>query len=203
MKKYARVNREFLRAHPEKTASKLLGKYLIRRLGKRKIVAKIVETEAYGGKDDKGCHVSRFGYTRRTAPLFGEVGYSYIYSVHINMYCLNIVSHQDNQAGGILIRAAQPIQGINWILENLGISKKTYDITKLLNGPAKLCRGLKIDKTLNGIDMIAGDILYLTEGEKINNTEIIATPRINIPYAEESKEWLWRFVIKDSKFLSR
>ncbi len=89
-----RLNRKFFLSHPKNVAPKLLGKYLVRVLQEGKIVTKIVETEAYGGFEDKACHVGRFGRTKRTELLFGEVGHAYIYPVHINTYCLNVVCHK-------------------------------------------------------------------------------------------------------------
>jgi len=196
-----RLTRSFFKEHPKFVAPKLLGKYLIVNTEEGKIVTKIVETEAYGGVEDLGCHVGRFGFNKRTSLLFGKVGCAYIYPVYINTYCLNVVCHRQNEAGGILIRALEPIKGIDLILKNL--NKTNFDIHKLLNGPGKLCRALKIDKSLNGLDLIKGDKIYLTEGEIIDEKRILKTPRINIPYAGISKNWKWRFLIKDSKFLSR
>lgn len=198
-----RLERKFFLSHPKEIAPLLLGKYIVRVLPEGKIVVKIVETEAYGGIEDDACHVGRFGKTPRTEILFGEVGHAYVYSVYINTYCLNVVCHKNGDAGGILIRAAEPVEGVELILKNRAEVNKNVEITKLLNGPGKLCKGLKIDKTLNGEDMINGDKLYLLEGEKVSSEQILATKRINIPYAKKSKNWLWRFVIKDSKFLSR
>lgn len=195
-------NRSFFLSHPKDVAPLLLGKYIVRNLPEGQIVAKIVEVEAYGGYEDDACHVGRFGKTKRSEGLFGKVGCAYIYSVHINTYCLNIICHKENDAGGILIRAAEPIKGIELILKNLN-KKENFDITKLLNGPGKLCKALKIDKKLNLTDMINGNEIFLIEGDKIKNLQIVATPRINIPYAKKSKNWLWRFIIKDSKFVSR
>ncbi|MFN3550449.1 MAG: DNA-3-methyladenine glycosylase [Endomicrobiia bacterium] len=198
-----RISHKLFSSHPKYVAGLLLGKYLVRKLPEGKIVVKIVETEAYGGKEDDGCHVGRYGRTKRTERLFGKVGYSYVYPVHINTYCLNIVCHQPHKAGGILLRACEPVEGLNLILKNLN-KDKNFDITKLLNGPGKVCKALKIDKTLNGIDMLKENSqLYLTEGEKIKKSEILKTQRINIDYAKKSKNWLWRFIIKNSKFISR
>jgi len=199
---YKRLNRSFFKEHPKFVAPKLLGKYLIVNTEEGKIITKIVETEAYGGREDLGCHVGRFGFNKRTAPLFDKVGYSYIYSVHINTYCLNVVCHREKDAGGILIRALEPLKGIDLILKNLNKIDCNYNIYKLLNGPGKLCRALKIDKNLNGIDLIRGSKIYLTEGEKIDEKDILKTKRINIPYAGISKNWKWRFIIKNSKFIS-
>ncbi|MEN3013540.1 MAG: DNA-3-methyladenine glycosylase [Endomicrobiia bacterium] len=202
-----RLTYEFFKQHPLKVAKLLLGKYLVRILPEGKIVVKIVETEAYGGKEDDACHVGRFGKTKKTQTLFGKVGCAYVYPVHINTYCLNVVCHKNGQAGGVLIRAAQPTEGIDLILKNKGktissnINRKI--LTNLLNGPGKLCKGLKIDRKLNGEDMVKGKFLYLLEGEKVKTSEILKTPRINIPYAKKSKNWLWRFLIKNSEFVSR
>ncbi|MCM8757775.1 MAG: DNA-3-methyladenine glycosylase [Candidatus Omnitrophica bacterium] len=181
----------------------MLGKYLVRNFSYGRIISKVVETEAYGGRYDLGCHVGRFGYNRRTSLLFGKTGLAYIYPVHVNTFCLNVVCHNKGKAGGILIRALEPIEGIDLILKNLDKSKDNYDIKKLLNGPGKLCKALKINKSLNGFDMIEGDELYFTEGENIRKEEISSTPRINIPYAGICKRWFWRFIIKDSEYLSR
>ncbi len=187
-----RLKREFFEDHPKNVASKLLGKYLVVETDKGKIVVKITETEAYGGFEDDACHVGRFGKTKRTETLFGKVGKAYVYSVHINTYCLNVVCHKKDQAGGVLIRSAEPVKRIDLILENL--KNKKFDITKLLNGPGKLCKALKISKSLNGEDIIEGNKIYFLEGEKIKEKDIIKTPRINIDYAKKSKNWLWRFV---------
>ena len=197
-----RLERNFFARHPKVVAPQLLGKYLVVNIDGEFIVSKIVETEAYGGKEDKACHVGRFGLTKRTAPLFGKVGFSYVYSVYINTYCLNVVAHKDKGAGGVLIRALQPLSGIEIILRILG-KRERYDVKKLLNGPGKLCKALRIDKNLNGEDMVEGSRLFFVEGEDIKKEEIASTPRINIPYAGPSKLWRWRFIIKDSPYLSR
>jgi DNA-3-methyladenine glycosylase len=198
-----RLKREFFEDHPKNVAPKLLGKYLVVETNKGKIVVKITETEAYGGFEDDACHVGRFGKTKRTETLFGKVGKAYVYSLHINTYCLNVVCHKKGQAGGVLIRSAESVEGVDLILENLNLKNKKFNITKLLNGPGKLCKALKISKSLNGEDMIEGDKIYFLEGEKIKEKDIIKTPRINIDYAKKSKNWLWRFVIKNSKFVSK
>lgn len=193
-----RLKRKFFNDHPKNVAVKLLGKYLVVETEKGKIVVKITETEAYGGYEDDACHVGRFGRTKRTETLFGEVGKAYIYSVHINTYCLNVVCHKKDEAGGVLIRAAEPVEGIDLILENLNLKNKKYEVTKLLNGPGKLCKALKINKTLNGEDMVEGNKIYFLDGERINKKNIIKTSRINIDYAKKSRDWLWRFVINRS-----
>lgn len=181
--KFKRLNKKFFSRHPTKVAKNLLGKYLIIRRKNIKIVAKIIETEAYGGKEDKGCHIGRFGLTKRTSTLFGDVARAYVYPVHINTYCLNVVSHKKNSAGGVLIRGIEIISPKNQ--------------QEIIKGPGKICRRFKIDTSFTGEDMINGRKIYFTEGEKVKKEKILSTPRINIPYAEECRFWLWRYVIKD------
>ncbi|MCM8787937.1 MAG: DNA-3-methyladenine glycosylase, partial [Candidatus Omnitrophica bacterium] len=147
--------------------------------------------------------VGRFGLTKKTSGLFGKIGCAYIYSVHINTYCFNIVSHQKDKAGGVLIRALEPQKGIDLILRNLKKSKRNFDITKLLNGPGKLCKALNINTKLNGYDVVSGKKIYVAYTPSIKKEEIISTPRINIPYAGIAKRWHYRFTIKGSKFLSK
>ncbi|MGE4356975.1 MAG: DNA-3-methyladenine glycosylase [Candidatus Omnitrophota bacterium] len=192
-----RLKRKFFSRHPKIAAPLLLGKYLIMNSEEGRIIAKIVETEAYGGRSDRGCHVGRFGYTKRTSLLFGKVGCAYVYPVHINTFCLNIVCHTKRDAGGILIRALEPIDGLEIILRNLQKKEKNIDKRKLLDGPGKVCRALKINGSFNGYDLIDGKIIYLTEGEEIPPDKIVTAPRINIPYAGISKRWHWRFILKD------
>mgnify|MGYP001080626820 CR=1 FL=1 len=181
-----KLRREFYQRKPQVVAKELLGKLLARNMDGKFIIVKIVETEAYGGEEDKGCHASRYGVTKRTAGLFGEVGHAYIYPVHINMFCFNAVAHEDGKAGGVLIRAGEPLEGT----------------AGLLNGPAKLCKALKINSSLNGEDLL-GENLFIVEGEEVKEGDILATKRVNIPYAGEARNYLWRYVLKNSPFLSR
>lgn len=197
-----RVKRNFFCDHPYNVALRLLGYYLVRKINHQLIIGKIVETEAYADEDDDACHATRFGKTKRTYPLFGEAGFSYVYSVYINSYCLNVVAHEPKRAGAVLIRALEPVKGMEFILKRLN-KPEDFDRRKLLNGPAKLCKALGIDKSLNQEDMVEGDKLFIVKGEKISQDKISATRRINIPYAEKAGDWLWRFIIKDSEYLSR
>lgn len=197
-----RIERSFFNRHPVIVAKELLGKFIIREIEGSRIICKIVETEAYGGLEDKGCHAGRYGITKKTKTLFGRVGLTYIYSVHINTYCLNVVSHEEGKGGGVLFRALEPISGIKIICENLN-KKGKYDITQLLNGPGKICKGLKLTRFQNEEDMVDGNIIYITEGEPVDEKEIAVTTRINIPYAGKDKDLPWRFIIKNSKFLSK
>jgi len=199
------LNNSFFADDPVKVAPKLLGKYIVRKRGKNLIIGKIVETESYRGKGDLACHACRFGYTKKTKTLFEKPGTIYVYPVHINMYCFNVISHKDKdeESGGVLIRAVEPIKGIE-IMAKLRKKqiKKEKDIINLTNGPSKFCMAFDITRKLNALSL-SKNYLYITEGEKISKKEIEKSPRKNIPYAEEAKDFLWRFFIKNNKFVSK
>lgn len=193
------LKKEFYLKNAEIAAKELLGKYLVREYEGKKIVCKIVETEAYIGPEDKACHAYNNRFTERTKVMFEEGGKAYIYFIYGMYYCLNIVVEREGKPEAVLIRGIEPVENIEEIKNNRSIkSKKEQDLT---NGPGKLCTALKIDKSLNGYDITQKGELYITEGEEIE--EIITAKRINIDYAEEYKDKHWRFYIKGNKFVSK
>ena len=193
------LSKEFYLKNAEIAARELLGKYLVREYEGKKIVCKIVETEAYIGPEDKACHAYNNRCTERTKVMFEEGGKAYIYFIYGMYYCLNIVVEREGKPEAVLIRGIEPVENIEEIKNNRSIkSKKEQDLT---NGPGKLCTALKIDKSLNGYDITQKGELYITEGEEIE--EIITAKRINIDYAEEYKDKHWRFYIKGNKFVSK
>ncbi|OCL25253.1 3-methyladenine DNA glycosylase [Orenia metallireducens] len=180
-------------------AQDLLGKLLVRELDGQKIISKIVETEAYIGPEDKACHAYQNKRTKRTEVMFGRAGNAYIYLIYGMYNCLNIVTASVGKPEAVLIRAVEPIEGLDTIRKYRQIkSKKVEDLT---NGPGKLCQALAIDKKLNGYDMTYGDKLYVLDSNY--KLEVVKDKRINIDYAEEYKEKLWRFYIKGNPFVSR
>jgi DNA-3-methyladenine glycosylase len=113
--------------------------------------------------------------------------------------CLNIVCSEKDKPEAVLIRSVEPLNEIEYIKNNRNIKSKK--IEALTNGPGKLCQALKIDTSLDGIDLLNNDELYI-----VNNyfeKEIVSTKRINIDYAGEYARKLWRFYIKDNKFISK
>lgn len=165
-----------------KVAKELLGKYLVHKINNKILIGKITETEAYVGLEDKASHASR-GKTPRTELMFGNAGKAYIYLIYGMYYCFNIVTEDKNYPAAVLIRSLEPISGF-----------KKND-SKLMNGPGKLCREMKIDKKLNGIKL-NGNKLYIAEGEKITPCQIKNAKRIGIDYAGKYKHKLWRFYIE-------
>ncbi|MDO8536683.1 MAG: DNA-3-methyladenine glycosylase [bacterium] len=146
-------------------AKDLLGKFLVRRVGKRTISAMIVETEAYVGPQDKASHASR-GRTPRTEIMFGKPGNFYIYFTYGMHWMLNVVTEREGYPAAVLIRAGITAAG------------------KHINGPARLTKFLKIDKKLNGLPANKKSGLWFEDrGVKIKSSQIIAGKRIGVDYA--------------------
>ena len=195
-------------------AKNILGKFLIREYDNMQIITKIVETEGYMGIKDKAAHVYNDKKTDRTKPLYLEGGHIYVYLIYGMYHCLNISANVENIPECVLIRAVEPIIGLDKIAFNR--YKKSYDdLTtyqkkNITNGPGKLCMALQIDRSLNS-QYILDSNLYISDfyinknGEKVfadNDFDVVESKRINIDYAEEAKDYLWRFYIKDNKYVS-
>ena len=181
-------------------AEELLGHFLVRRTGNRKIVTKIVETEAYCGVEDKGCHTFGNRRTERTEAMFLPGGHAYIYMIYGMNFCLNVVTAAKDDPQAVLIRAVEPVEGIDFIRENRKGIVKEQDLT---NGPGKLAKALQIDKNLNGCDLVNGRELFIERNLSLPDFEIVSAPRINIDYAGEFKDKPWRKYIKGCKFVSK
>lgn len=180
-----KLKRPFYLQPTLKVAQELLGKFLVHRVGKRKIEGKIIETEAYLGPNDKASHASR-GRTPRTGLMFGSGGCAYIYLIYGMHYCFNIVTEKKDFPAAILIRAVKPVVGEDTYLR---LRKNVID------GPGKVCRYFKIDKKLNGIKL-TGKILWIEDrGLKVKKSQIERVKRIGVDYAQEYKNKLWRFYL--------
>ncbi|GAA0866521.1 DNA-3-methyladenine glycosylase [Paraclostridium tenue] len=204
------MNIEFFRQDAITVARNLLGKYLVREYDDKKIITKIVETEAYMGIEDKAAHVFGDRRTERTEPLYQDGGHIYVYLIYGMYHCLNISANIEGIPECVLIRAIEPISEIDEISQNR-YSKDYKDLSSyqkknICNGPGKLCKALKIDKNLN-FESILGNKLYIIDNVNLDNEnnqfEIIESKRVNIDYAEEAKDYLWRYYIKDNKHVSR
>ncbi len=200
----SRLEREFYNRDSLIVAKELLGKVLVHEVDGHKLSAKIVETEAYMGLADKAAHSYGGRRTPRVEVMYGGPGYSYVFFVYGMHYCFNIVTREEGIPQAVLIRAVQPAEGLEPIA--LHRFKKAYsELTKgqllgLTNGPGKLCSALLIDRSLNGEDL-CGSRLYVEDGEK-EQFSIVATSRVGVDYAEEAKDYPWRFYIEGNKYVS-
>lgn len=181
-----KVKRDFYYQPTLQIAQKLLGMFLVRRIGKKKVRGKIVETEAYIGLKDKASHASR-GKTPRTAIMFGQPGHIYIYMIYGMYYCLNIVTERANYPAAVLIRAVEPI------------SKSKIQPS----GPGKVCQFYRIDKSFNNQDLCGSKVWIENPGNKLKKTDIVRAKRVGIDYAGIYKHKPWRFYIKSNDFVSK
>ncbi|MDH3779736.1 MAG: DNA-3-methyladenine glycosylase [Nitrosopumilus sp.] len=179
--------REFYSRDTVKVAKNLLGKKIIRKIGRHEISGIITETEAYRHKDDPASHAFR-KITERNKIMFESVGFAYVYFTYGMHFCFNVVAKNPKvAAGAVLIRAIKPEKGITIMQENRG----NTSLKNLVNGPAKLTQALAITKEHYGIDITKNSKLYISEGTKPK--KIIASPRIGIT---EATDKLWNFKIK-------
>lgn len=193
-----KLGREFYRKSSLELSRDLLGKYLIHVIGDEKIVGRIVDVEAYMGIEDKASHAYNNRRTERNEIMYGEAGFAYVYMIYGMYYCMNVVAAEKNIPQAVLIRGIEPVDGIEK-MSQMRHGKNVSSLTRLQlhnfsDGPGKLCRAMGITKAHNGMDL-CGDKLFITEGSK-DQFEIAAAKRINIDYAEEAKDFLWRFYIK-------
>lgn len=198
----ARLSREFYNGDTVETAQKLLGKYLIRKLDGELLAGRITETEAYIGRCDKACHAYNYRKTERTSTLFGPPGHAYIYFIYGMYYCLNFVTEPEGEPAAVLIRGIEPAKGTDTMLRlRYGDKPLTaYRRKNFLNGPGKLCKGLSLSKTENGLDL-TGDILFVCDSladiglpcPVFPREQMRAGPRIGVDYAKEAKDFPWRF----------
>jgi DNA-3-methyladenine glycosylase len=186
---------DILKLTSVEAAPLLLGCVLSRRTPEGLLSVKIVETEAYH-QDDPASHTYR-GQTVRTAPMFNQGGHIYVYFTYGMHYCLNVVVGQKGVGEAVLLRAGEPISGIEVMKKHRGIT----NISNITNGPAKLCQSLGIISTELSGKKLGPKTLELKLGaEEVSEKEIMAAPRIGIQKAKDKK---WRFYLKNNTFVSK
>jgi len=179
--------REFYSKDTVTVAKNLLGKRLVRKIGRMEISGIITETEAYRHKDDPASHAFR-KITERNKVMFDDVGLAYVYFTYGMHFCFNVVAKDPKtSAGAVLIRAIEPEKGIKTMQENRG----SVDLKNLTNGPAKLAQALAISKEQYGVDLTKKAKLYISDG--IKPKKISASPRIGI---KDAADKLWNFKIE-------
>ena len=180
--------REFYLQDTVTVAKKLLGKKIVRKIGRQEISGIITETEAYRHKDDPASHAFR-NMTERNKAMFGEVGRAYVYFTYGMYYCFNVVAKAPKfEAGAVLIRAIEPQKGIEIMKRN----RKDTNLKNIANGPAKLTQAMQITKKQYGQDLTKKSEIFITEGIE-NQMKIKASPRIGIRQATEKR---WNFKIE-------
>lgn len=195
--KAQRLSRTFFNRPTLRVARDLLGKFLVRRIGRKIIVAMITETEAYCGPNDLASHASR-GRTPRTEVMFGPPGHAYVYLIYGMYHCLNVVTERENYPAAVLIRGVS----LQWPIDSEKPKPSTLKtvnckLETYLAGPGKLCRSFQINRDLNKEDLTTSKNLWLEDREiKLRPDQIKHATRIGINYARQYKNKLWRFCLK-------
>lgn len=175
----------------------LLGASLCSCINGHLTAGKITELEVYIGSCDKACHAYPNKLTPRTATMFRAGGCAYVFFVYGMYNQFNVVAGPEGTANAILIRSLEPLSGIETMCQR----RKTPDIRNLTTGPGKLCQALGITRKEHDGISLTGSELWISP--RTETPQIVAAPRIGIDYAEEYKDKLWRFYIKDNPFVSR
>jgi DNA-3-methyladenine glycosylase len=200
-----KAGKDFYMKSALELARALLGCLLIHRTEDGICAGKIVETEAYMGTKDKASHSYNNRRTKRTETMFGPSGQAYVYLIYGMYHCMNIVAAEPDNPQAVLIRALEPIDGLD-LMAYRRYSKSLSDCSRkellnLTNGPGKLCQAMKITIKNNG-ESLTGNSLYIVKQGTPKASDIITTTRINIAYAEEAVHFPYRFYIKNSPYVS-
>jgi DNA-3-methyladenine glycosylase len=181
-----------------RVAKELLGKVLITHIEKQLSVARIVETEAYSWKE-RGCHAFGGKKTTRNAVMFNPGGVAYVYLCYGIHHLFNVVTNERNVAEAVLIRAVEPVKGVEWMASRRNLGAQSRQLT---SGPGKLTKALGIDRSFNGLDLTKNQIWIESDGTTVNRNKTGVAKRVGIDYADDDAELPWRFFIKDNPWVS-
>jgi len=184
------LQRDFYERPTVTVARDLLGKVLVHGA----TAGTIVETEAYLGGDDLAAHSAR-GITDRTRVIFGPPGHAYVYFIYGMYECLNLVAEPAGRPGSVLVRALEPVEGIELMRQRRPSARKPED---LASGPGKLTLALGITRAQNGADVTRGSLVVRAPAEP-RKLEIDVTPRVGI---RQCADWPLRFLVRGNRFVS-
>ncbi|MCM2374214.1 DNA-3-methyladenine glycosylase [Aporhodopirellula aestuarii] len=187
-----RLQRNFFQRDPETVARELLGCGFAHRCGDEWLGGWIVETEAYLANDDPACHGAR-GPGSSNASMFAEAGSLYVYPIHAK-FCVNLVTEGVDIGSAVLIRAIEPVWGIDIMMQNRG----TTDPRRITSGPGMICSAMRVDRSSDGIDVTRSSEWILGVGHQVNH-KVIATPRIGI---REAADLPLRFFVDGNRYVS-
>jgi DNA-3-methyladenine glycosylase len=178
----------------------LLGKHLFTSINGIVTSGIIVETEAYKGIEDKASHAYGGRFTARTQTMYEEGGMSYVYLCYGIHHLFNVVTNVRNVPHAVLIRALEPVEGLEFMLERRGMTSLKPNIT---SGPGALAKAMGIDKQLNSADLQGEQIWIEDRGLKYKDNEIVACPRVGVAYADDHALLPWRYFVKGNRFVSK
>ncbi len=192
---------DFYRRPAPEVARALLGRYLVRRVEGRRLVVRLVETEAYLGAPDRASHAWNGRRTPRVESLYLTGGHAYVYFIYGMHYCLNVVTGEAQVGSAVLLRAGEAVEGGGEMARNRGLARVPRP-GDLAGGPGKLCKALAIDRAQDGLSLLAGE-LTLTQGDPVAGYAVASGPRIGVAYAKEAATWPLRFAIQGHPQMSR
>lgn len=181
-----RLDRAFFACPADRLAPRLVGHRLVRVLANgQRLSGVIVEVEAYLGAKDRACHTFAGRRTPRCEAMYGPPGTAYVYFTYGMHWCLNVVCGERPEGVAVLLRALEPIDGLEAMARHRG--DRPWKDRELCSGPAKLCQALAIDRSLNGVDLVEGVALFLERAGEFAPRRLVRTTRIGVASAGE--EW--------------
>jgi DNA-3-methyladenine glycosylase len=180
-------------------AKELLGKILVTQIDGIRTSGRIVETEAYNGVVDRASHAFGGRRTNRTEYIYGGPGTVYVYIVYGLHYLFNVVTNKKDTPHAILIRALEPLEGVDYMLKRVGKPKADYTLTK---GPGNLARALGISKIHTGGSLFSEEIFIEDDGLRYKKDQIVVTHRIGVDYAGTDAQLPYRFIVKGNPYVS-
>ena len=180
-------------------ARDLLGKILVTQINGIRTSGRIVETEAYNGVVDRDSHAFGGRRTARTEHIYGDPGTVYVYICYGMHHLFNVVTNKKDIPHAVLIRALDPIQGINDMLVRTGKPSADYALTK---GPGNLTRAMGISKINTGTNLFSKEIFIEDDGLRYRKDQVLITKRIGVKYAREDAELPYRFIVKGNPYVS-
>jgi len=182
-------------------ARDLIGKKIVSMVGDQLTSGIITETEAYRGVDDKACHAHLGRFTERTRVMYEPGGVAYVYLCYGIHNLFNIITNTNEQADAILIRAVEPIDGIEVMLERRGKEKLDKSLTA---GPGNFSKAFGLDRSHYGADLTGDQVwIEMEEEYRFRESDIATSKRVGIDYAGEDKDLPWRFYLNKSRFVSK
>ena len=201
MGKIKKLDRSFYNRNDVlKIAKELLGKILITHFNGQLTSGRIVETEAYAGEIDKASHAYGGRRTKRTEIMYGESGTAYVYLCYGIHHLFNVVTNKKDIPHAILIRALEPLEGIDIMLDRTRKSKLDFTLTK---GPGNVSKALGLFTQHSGKNLLHDEVFIVDDGFKLNKKSIEITKRIGVDYAAEDALLLYRFSVKGNKYVSK
>lgn len=202
LKKYPRLNNKFYqRTDVVLICEELIGKVLVSRIDGVLTSGIIVETEAYRGPDDRACHAYDYRRTPRTEIMYAAGGVAYIYLCYGIHHLFNVVTGPMDAAHAVLIRALEPLEGIDTMLERRHMNQLDYKVTR---GPGALSMAMGFNSKQSGSSLIDKDACFYIEDRNmlLPYLKIVSGPRIGVERAGEAASWPWRYYVQNNKFVS-